>query len=69
MKGELVGVFEMRRRLSIYFKGLPDFKSTRLKLVTLTDVAEINAVLDYVAGKWGGCDVSGAVPPPLSHEI
>ena len=69
MKGERVGVFEMRRHLSNYFKGLPDFKSTRLKLVTLTDVAEINAVLDYVAGKWGGCDVSGAVPPPLSHEI
>lgn len=69
MKGERVGVFEMRRHLSNYFKGLPDFKSTRLKLVTLTDVTEINAVLDYVAGKWGGCDVSGAVPPPLSHEI
>ena len=69
IKGERVGVFEMRRHLSNYFKGLPDFKSTRLKLVTLTDVAEINAVLDYVAGKWGGCDVSGEVPPPLSHEI
>ena len=69
MKGERVGVFEMRRHLSNYFKGLPDFKSTRLKLVTLPDVAEINAVLDYVAEKWGGCDVSGAVPPPLSHEI
>lgn len=69
IKGERVGVFEMRRHLSNYFKGLPDFKSTRLKLVTLTDVAEINAVLDYVAEKWGGCDVSGAVPPPLSHEI
>ena len=46
IKGERVGVFEMRRHLSNYFKGLPDFKSTRLKLVTLTDVAEINAVLE-----------------------
>lgn len=69
IKGERVGVFEMRRHLSNYFKGLPDFKSTRLKLVTLTDVAEINATLDYVAEKWGGYDVSGTVPPPLSHEI
>lgn len=69
IKGERVGVFEMRRHLSNYFKGLPDFKSTRLKLVTLTDVAEINATLDYVADKWGGYDVSGTVPPPLSHEI
>ena len=69
VKGEKVGVLEMRRHLSNYFKGLPDFKQTRLKLVTLTDVAEICAVLDYVAERWGGFDISGAVPPPLSHDI
>ena len=38
VKGERVGVLEMRRHLSNYFKGLPDFKPTRLQLVTLTDV-------------------------------
>ena len=68
VKGERVGVLEMRRHLSNYFKGLPDFKPTRLK-VTLTDVNEINATLDYIAQEWGGADLSGAVPPPLSHGI
>ncbi len=69
VKGERVGVLEMRRHLSNYFKGLPDFKPTRLRLVTLTDVNEINATLDYIAQEWGGYDLSGAVPPPLSHGI
>ena len=44
-KGEKVGVLEMRRHLSCYFKGLPDFKATRLKLVTLTDPGQIVATL------------------------
>lgn len=69
VKGERVGVLEMRRHLSNYFKGLPDFKPARLQLVTLTDVDEINATLDYIAQEWGGADLSGAVPPPLSHGI
>lgn len=69
VKGERVGVLEMRRHLSNYFKGLPDFKPTRLRLVTLTDVNEINATLDYIAQEWGGADLSEAVPPPLSHEV
>ena len=69
VKGERVGVLEMRRHLSNYFKGLPDFKPTRLQLVTLTDVDEINATLDYIAQEWGGAHLSGAVPPPLSHGI
>ena len=69
IKGEYVGILEMRRHLSNYFKGLPDFKPTRLQLVTLTDVNEINATLDYIAQEWGGADLSEAVPPPLSHGI
>lgn len=53
LKGEKAGILEMRRHLSCYFKGLPDFKETRLKLVTLTDPAELYATLDYVADRWG----------------
>lgn len=53
LKGEKAGILEMRRHLSCYFKGLPDFKETRLKLVTLTDPAGLYATLDYVAGRWG----------------
>ena len=42
----------MRRHLSCYFKGLPEFKQTRKKLVTTTDPAEIHATLDYIAERW-----------------
>jgi nifR3 family TIM-barrel protein len=53
LKGPVTGVYEMRRHLSCYFKGLRDFKDTRIKLVTSKDPAEIFATLDYVADRWG----------------
>jgi len=53
LKGPVTGVYEMRRHLSCYFKGLQDFKETRIKLVTSKDPAEIMATLDYVAQRWG----------------
>ena len=54
LKVPVTGVYEMRRHLSCYFKGLRDFKDTRIKLVTSKDPAEIIATLDYVAERWGG---------------
>ncbi len=69
IKGERVGILEMRRHLSNYFKGLPDFKSTRLKLVTSSDPAELFSALDSVVERWGDFDMSAAVPPSLSHEV
>ncbi len=48
-KGEKRGIFEMRRHLSCYFKGLPDFKQTRMRLVTSLDPAEIHSILDSIA--------------------
>ncbi len=53
VKGEKVGVLEMRRHLSCYFKGLDNFKETRLKLVTLTDPAALYGLLDHIAEVWG----------------
>ena len=53
IKGDRVGILEMRRHLSCYFKGLPDFKETRLKLVTLNDPDELYSTLDYIAERWG----------------
>lgn len=61
IKGDRVGILEMRRHLSCYFKGLPDFKETRLKLVTLNDPQELYDTLDYIAGRWGGFDAPLAV--------
>ncbi len=51
-KGEPRGIFEMRRHFSNYFKGLPDFKETRLKLVTSLDVAEIEEILDSIEERY-----------------
>ena len=53
IKGDRVGILEMRRHLSCYFKGLPDFKPTRLKLVTTDSPEELFNLLDYVADTWG----------------
>ena len=69
IKGEYVGVLEMRRHLSNYFKGLPDFKQTRLQRVTLTDIPALMATLDSIAERWGDFDTSQVVPAPLSHEL
>ncbi len=69
IKGEYVGILEMRRHLTNYFKGLPDFKATRLKLVTSLDIDELFDTLDYVAEHWGAYDLSKSVPAPLSHDI
>lgn len=52
-KGERAGVLEMRRHLSCYFKGLPDFKETRLRLVTENDPGEVLRLLDYIGERWG----------------
>jgi tRNA-dihydrouridine synthase B len=46
-------IYEMRRHFSNYFKGLPHFKETRLKLLTCLDVNEIRNILDDIRKKWG----------------
>ena len=53
VKGERVGVLEMRRHLNCYFKGLSDFKQVRLQLVTENDPARLYDLLDYIAEQWG----------------
>lgn len=69
IKGERVGILELRRHLSNYFKGLPDFKATRLKLVTSFDPDEIRATLDTIVERWGDFDTREIVPAPLSHNV
>ena len=58
IKGERVGVLEMRRHLSNYFKALPDFKDTRLKLVTENDPQEVLKLIKYVGERWGDYDTN-----------
>ena len=52
IKGERRGVYEMRRHLSCYFKGLENFKETRMKLVTLTDIDALYETLDFIGRNW-----------------
>ena len=52
-KAEPVGIYEMRRHFSNYFKGLPHFKETRLKLLTSLDVEEIFNLLEQVRERYG----------------
>lgn len=51
-KGEKTGIFEMRRHYANYFKGIPHFKEYRMKLVSLMEVADIEAVLDEIADRF-----------------
>jgi len=46
-------IYEMRRHLSNYFKGLPHFKETRLKLLTATETEEIRTIISYIKQQWG----------------
>jgi tRNA-dihydrouridine synthase B len=46
-------IYEMRRHLSNYFKGLPHFRETRLKLLTAIEVDEIRLIIEEIKQKWG----------------
>ncbi|MCW3075534.1 MAG: tRNA dihydrouridine synthase DusB [Bacteroidetes bacterium] len=48
-KGEKLGTIEMRSHYANYFRGIPNFKESRTKLVSLMSSAEILNVLDEVA--------------------
>jgi nifR3 family TIM-barrel protein len=46
-------IYEMRRHLSNYFKGLPHFRETRLKLLTTLEIEEIKSILAEIKVEWG----------------
>lgn len=48
-KGEHVGIMEMRRHYANYFKGVANFKDTRIKLVTEDNLSALLQLLDEVA--------------------
>ncbi|MEY4927380.1 MAG: hypothetical protein RI894_1816, partial [Bacteroidota bacterium] len=52
-KGEKVGVVEMRRHYTNYFKGLPGVKEYRSRLVTEYAPSDLYAILDEVADFYG----------------
>lgn len=48
-KGDRLGIFEMRRHYAGYFKGIPDFKPFRSRLVQAPDHATVVGILEEVA--------------------
>ena len=52
-KEERRAIFEMRRHISNYFKGLSHFKETRLKLLTAVEVDDIRRIINEIREKWG----------------
>jgi tRNA-dihydrouridine synthase len=46
-------IYEIRRHFSNYFKGLPHFKETRLKLLTTLLPDEIRIIIEDIKQKWG----------------
>lgn len=46
-------IYEMRRHLSNYFKGIPHFKETRLRLLTSVDIDTIKSIIEEIRQKWG----------------
>ena len=48
-KGEKLGVLEMRRHYTNYFRGIPHFKPYRTSLVTTDEYAKVNDILEEVS--------------------
>lgn len=51
-KGDITGIFEMRRHYTNYFRGFHDFKPFRMRLVDSQDPAELFDVLDQINEKY-----------------
>lgn len=52
-KGETLGVFETRRHYTNYFKGIPNFKEYRMKMVTSDEAQGVFDAFDEVMDKFG----------------
>ena len=53
-KGEKVGINEMRRHYTNYFKGIPNFKEHRMKLVTQDTYEVIKEVFEEIKATYNG---------------
>ncbi len=52
-KGVPRGVYEMRRHLVSYFKGIPHFKEMRMKLVTTDETEKVLELIDSIYEQFG----------------
>lgn len=56
-KGTKIGIFEMRRHYTNYFKGLDHFKEFRKRLVESPTEAEVSEVLEEISARYLGLEV------------
>ncbi|HEX7014672.1 MAG TPA: tRNA dihydrouridine synthase DusB [Cyclobacteriaceae bacterium] len=56
-KGERTGVLEMRRHYANYFRGFPDFKPFRQKLVSLVAAHDVRETLNEIEACYGSVGV------------
>ena len=52
-KGEHIALLEIRKHWASYFKGLPNFKPFKMKLMETLSVSEAFAILDDILGYYG----------------
>lgn len=55
-KGMKAGINEMRRHYTSYLRGLPNIKEFRLKLVTISELEQIDEVLNEIESCYSGYD-------------
>lgn len=53
-KGDRIGIFEMRRHYTNYFKAIPDFKPFRTRLVEADTFDDVLAILDEILHVYSG---------------
>ncbi len=63
-KGMHTGMVEMRRHYANYFRGLPNFKEYRMKLVLTLDYQEAMAILAEILIKYDGFEL---IPMPIKN--
>jgi len=51
-KGERLGIFEMRRHYANYFKGIPNFKPNRMRLVTANTREDVLIILEELRERY-----------------
>lgn len=63
-KGQKLGILEMRRHYTNYFRGFPNVKDYRMKLVTSAEPDELFAVLDEIAQVYDGYNTTPTYADP-----
>lgn len=53
IKEEKRAILSMRRFFAVSFKGIPDFRKTRIKLLQSLELNEIYNILDFISEKYG----------------